>query len=117
MSLSIESCNLEVTGKELTAYFTKSVVQSTEPCRFCGAKPAFMEEVEVVEILVNGYLQVAKSNPFFAKAQRAVQEKELHGKPCCIDDLCEEKDLHELLGSENVLDMIGRGEYVPNPGN
>lgn len=111
-----DSCrNLKHKGNELTVYFSSESRQSDEPCRFCGSEPACAPNINVKEILVDGYLEVAPADPLFAEVQELIRRKELHGKPVCDDQLCVEKEIHDLLGDETVYNMIATGQYVPNP--
>ncbi len=114
-SIQIWHQNLSVRGRELAVYYSKQqCADSTESCRFCGAKPAFAADVNVTSICDENYTDVRKSNPLWNEAQACLRKKELHGKPACTDDLCQKKHMHELLGEEAVLNMIASGEYVPD---
>lgn len=111
----IASRNMRVSGKELTVYFSKAEVSETnKPCRFCGARPAFVPLVKVVEIYADGYAEITPDCPMFLEAQEILRKNELHDKPTCFDHLCEQKHMHELLGDNEVYNMICTGEYVPD---
>ena len=111
-SLDASSQNLLVHGKELTIYYIKNhTVDSQEPCRFCGEKPAYAVVVNVTSVF-DGCIEVKKGIPLFNEAQAVLRRKELHGKVCCVGDLCQKKDSYELMGGGYIND-VAMGHIVP----